>query len=162
MLLRETKRASCLKGQKHYFMFFLSQFIAMCGLLRPSMVLHGLFMVIYGLLWPFYGLLWQNIDSIGFVLSFLTVIDPNSFGLVSSMWDFWKGNQMLGNTFLLLSWNAVLTWIMWIMIHKCNKASEVPRWNWSIFQNVQLLEYLIFFTRLKNFFQLNLSNFGAL
>ena len=39
-------------------------------------------MVIYGLLWSFYGLLWQNIDSIGFVLSFLTVIDPNSFGLV--------------------------------------------------------------------------------
>ena len=31
-----------------------------------------------------YGLSWQNIDLIGHVSSFLAVIDPNSFGLVSS------------------------------------------------------------------------------
>ena len=31
-------------------------------------------------------LLWQNIDLIGLVLSFLAVIDPNSFDLVLSEW----------------------------------------------------------------------------
>ena len=50
-------------------------------------------MAIYGLLWSymafyghitvFNGLSWQNIDLIGLVSSFLKVIDPNSFGLVS-------------------------------------------------------------------------------
>ena len=47
-------------------------------------------MAFYGLIWPFmatyvivfYGLSWQNIDLSGLVLSFLAVIDPNSFGLV--------------------------------------------------------------------------------
>ena len=46
-------------------------------------------MALYGLLWHFIafygynGLLWQNFDLIGLVSSFLAVIDPNSFGLVS-------------------------------------------------------------------------------
>ena len=35
-----------------------------------------------GLAWLFVSLLWQNIDLIGLESSFLTVIDPNSFGLV--------------------------------------------------------------------------------
>ena len=79
----------------------LHLFLAMCGILQISMVLHGLllsYMAFYGLIWPcmvlyglvwfymaFYGLSWQNIDLIGLVSlvsSFLAVIDPNSFGLV--------------------------------------------------------------------------------
>ena len=38
------------------------------------------FMAFYGLLWPF--MLLCGFDIIGLVLSFLAVIDPNSFGLV--------------------------------------------------------------------------------
>ena len=48
-------------------------------------VLHDFFVVVYGLLSCFmacYGLLWQKIDLMGLVLSFLAVIDPNSFILV--------------------------------------------------------------------------------
>ena len=48
-------------------------------------------MPLYGLLWPFYGLLWpfmanypEIIFLIGLVSFFLAVIDPNSFGLVTS------------------------------------------------------------------------------
>ena len=51
----------------------------------PFATLHGLvwsFMVFYGHFIVFYSLSWQNVDLIGLVLSFLAVIDPNSFGLV--------------------------------------------------------------------------------
>ena len=37
---------SCFKWQNHCFMFFLSHFTAICGLLRLSMVLYGLAMAI--------------------------------------------------------------------------------------------------------------------
>ena len=55
-------------------------------LVRPSMALygpfHGLLQHFHDVSWPLNGLLWQNIDSVEIVLSFLAVIDPNSFGLV--------------------------------------------------------------------------------
>ena len=44
--------------------------------------------VLYGISWTFYGLLWQTIDLIGLVSSFLAVMDPNSFRLVSFASDF--------------------------------------------------------------------------
>ena len=49
----------------------LSPFTSICGLLRRSMVLHGLFMVFYGQ-----------------ISSFLAVIDPNSFVLVVQYYTF--------------------------------------------------------------------------
>ena len=50
-----------------------------CGLLGPF---DGLVWPFHGPVCPLYGLLWQNINLIGLELSFLAVIDPNSFGLV--------------------------------------------------------------------------------
>ena len=58
----------------------------MCDLLQLSMVLKGIlwsYMAFYGHITVFCGLSWPNIDLIGLVSSFLAVIDPNSFGLVS-------------------------------------------------------------------------------
>ena len=55
---------------------------AIYGLIWPHMILHGLLFLIWSYM-VFYGLTWQNIDLIGLVSSFLAVIDPNSFGLVS-------------------------------------------------------------------------------
>ena len=55
--------------------------VALYGFLWPCTA----FFTLYGALWShmvLYGLLWLNIDSIGLISSFLTVIDPNSFGLV--------------------------------------------------------------------------------
>ena len=40
-------------------------------------------MIVYDLFWPYMAILWAYIDLIGLVSSFLAVIDPNSFGLVS-------------------------------------------------------------------------------
>ena len=44
----------CSKWHHHCLMSFLSHFKSMCGFLRLSMVLYGLFMVLYGLQWPLY------------------------------------------------------------------------------------------------------------
>ena len=61
-----------------------------CGLIWPLMVLHDL--IYMAILWyctaflwscvAFLWFLWQNTDLNGLELSFLAVIDPNSFSLV--------------------------------------------------------------------------------
>ena len=59
--------------------------VAFCELAWPCMAFLWSFIVFYGFLWfgwPFFGLLLQIIYLIGLVLFFVTVIDPNSFGLV--------------------------------------------------------------------------------
>ena len=64
--------------------------MVMCGLIRLSIALCNL--INCGLVWPFmawpfmawpcYGLKLHFMASYGRMLSFLAVIDPNSFGLV--------------------------------------------------------------------------------
>ena len=107
-----SERVSHLKWQNHCFMFFLSHFTVICGLLRVSMVLFVPFMVLcvltpfmavlwsdiasYGSFIVVSGLLWQNVELIRLVLPFLVVIDPNLFCLVYS-WFHHKNNK---NAFL--------------------------------------------------------------
>ena len=40
-------------------------------------------MALFGLVWRFYGLKWHFMVFYGRISSFLAVIDPNSFGLVT-------------------------------------------------------------------------------
>ena len=75
-----------------------------CRISRPFVAFCDSAWSYMALLWPFhgligdfyirfivvYGLLWQNVDLIGLVSSFLAVIDPNSFGLVSLVKTFHK------------------------------------------------------------------------
>ena len=59
--------------------------MAFYGCVWPSVAVYGRvwpFMAVYGLVWSFYGLKWHFVVFIGRILSFLAVIDPNSFGLV--------------------------------------------------------------------------------
>ena len=59
--------------------------MTMCGLIRISMDLYSLVwscLTFYVLVRHFYGLKWHFMVFYGRILSFLAVIDPNSFGLV--------------------------------------------------------------------------------
>ena len=47
-------------------------------------------MELFGLVWPFYGLKWHFMVFYGRISSFLVFIDPNSFGLVFSYFDFFS------------------------------------------------------------------------
>ena len=59
--------------------------VAFSDLAWSCMAFLWSYMAFYGRFVVVYGLLWQNIDLIGIVLSFLAVIDPNSFDLVCSL-----------------------------------------------------------------------------
>ena len=72
-------------------LYGLVAFMTMYGLIRQSIDLFSILsscMALYGLVWPCYGPMSHFMVFYGRILSFLAVIDQNSFGLVMSQGTF--------------------------------------------------------------------------
>ena len=97
--------------------------MALNGLVWPCMAL-------YGLVWPcmaLYGLVWHFMVFYGRITSFLAVIDPNSFDLVT----FELGNSE--NIMCDLKWSGVLLYSTYIVrctdfvFHSCTSYNYEKR-----------------------------------